>query len=85
MELNKAFGNFRERYLDSIFESYYITIEHLVIHKASINWSDPLLLEFVSWSKKKPMSLKQFILTHIHNSVLAKYLLALQRRIIGKL
>lgn len=52
MELNKAFGNFRERYLDSILESYYITIEHLVIHKASINWSDPLLLEFVSWSKK---------------------------------
>lgn len=82
VELNKAFGNQRERYKDSILQSYYITIERLVIHKAKINWSDPILLEFVSWAKKHPMSLKQFIIINIRNSVIAKYLLALHRRII---
>lgn len=84
VELNKAFGGLRERYIDSIHESYYITIERLVIHKAKINWKDPLLLEFVSWAKKRPMSIKQYIIIYIQNSILAKYLLALHRRLICK-
>ena len=81
-ELNKAFGDQRERYKDSILQSYYITLERLAIHKAKINWSDPILLEFVSWAKKRPMSLSQFIIINIRNSVVAKYLLALCRRFI---
>ena len=61
--------------------NYFITIERLAINRIDLDWNNKYIKELLSWAETQKLSLKQKILLNVRKAKIAKYILAILRRL----
>lgn len=79
--LNVALGDKKEKYINALMHSYFITIERLAINRIDLDWNNKYIKELLLWAETQKLSLKQKILLNVRKAKIAKYILAILRRL----
>ena len=82
-ELRKALGEQFDKFAHDYFVALLISLETLVVCRIDVPYDSEWVKSLINWRKSSTyeLSLRQRIVLNVRHSVLARYLLAIERRI----
>lgn len=76
-----ALGEKKQLYYDSLQRSNMKTLENLIVGRITVPYSHEWVKELTVWGRMQNLSLRQWILLNIKCNLIAKYLLAIDKRL----
>lgn len=80
-QLIEALGEKKQLYYDSLQRSNIKTLENLIVGRITVPYSREWVKELICWGKSQNLSIRHWILLNIKCNLIAKYMLAIDKRL----
>lgn len=76
----RVIGKYKDVFQNELHYNNLMTLENLIVCRVAVSYDRPWVRELMAWGKCQKLSLRHRMVLNIHNNLLCKYVLAIEKR-----